>query len=269
MPKGVLVVHYQLVIPDFEVLDPGPFVQRLAGPPPWTATLRPSEAGCELLIEIETDDPSAASQATDVYAQRITEHFVFCLCDYDISQTVTARRLGSPSFQSSAPNTLHVFLGELVLAGEAVTARITNRVKGKEIADALASFSLREAAPTPAFANDLVIARQMYLAGRQVDNAVARFLIVYAALAVFATFKLSTGRLQTRIDAVLKNEDPTVPMHPVPPPRAPGVESEFTRARNTFIHAEDRGRDPGAAMAAIESLAPKFQRLVGRILRKG
>jgi hypothetical protein len=269
VPTGKLNVSYELAIPDFQVLDAGPFAQQIAGAPPWTATFRPSEAGLELLIEIETTDPSAAATAADGYARSLAEHFTFCLCDYDISHSVTVRRLGSPAFQSTDPNTLHVFQEELTLVGQALTVRITRRVKGKSIAGALAEFSFRQTAPTP-WANNLVIARQMFVAGLSVENRVAGFLITYAAVAVFATFKGRTGGLQARIDAVLTAEDPTIPALSRRKISGKTVsETEYTAARNDFIHSDERGRDPKAAMATIESLTPKFQGLVGRILRKG
>ena len=183
----MLTIRYELAIPDFEVRDPGPFVQHLPGPPPWTATLWPAATGFELVIDIETDDAPAAAYAADAYVRRVAEHFTFWICDYDISQpAVTTRRIGSPSFQSSDPNTdpntLHVLSGELVV-GQTLAVRVMNRIRGAEVADALAVFALKEAAPSPAFAYDLEVARQMYLAGLRVDNLVARFLIEYAAMA--------------------------------------------------------------------------------------
>ncbi|HEY2855046.1 MAG TPA: hypothetical protein VGJ18_19475 [Gemmatimonadaceae bacterium] len=270
MPTGILSVTYELAIPNLVVVDRGPFTEEVAGPPRWTATLRPCDAGLELVIEIATDDPSNAAVAADNAARNVAEHISLWLCDRDIIQMVKPRRLGSPSFQSADTNTLHAFLGELALVGEAVTVRVTHRVRGESIAQLLAEFALREAAPTPATANDLVVARQMYIAGLSVENQVASFLITYAAAAVFATFKASTGALQSRIDAVLTAEDPTILTLDRRTASGKTVsETEFTAARNVFIHAEDRGRDPAAAMAKIESLRPRFQALVGRILRKG
>jgi hypothetical protein len=270
VPKGTLSAKYELAVPNFVVLDPGPFTQRLAGPPPWTATLNPSDAGLELVIEIATDDPSQASASADTHARSIADHMTFWLCAHDISQMVTPRRLGSPQFQSAELNTLHVFLDELILVGQAVTVKVTHRVTGQNIANALADFSFRQMAPPPATANDLVIARQMFVAGLSVENRVASFLITYAAAAVFATFKASAGALQSRIDAVLRAEDPTIATFSRTNSSGKTVsETEFTAARNVFIHSEDRGRDPATAMARIESLAPRFQALVCRILRKG
>ena len=270
MPTGILSVTYELAIPNFVVVDSGPFTQQVAGPPRWTATLRPSDAGLELVIEIATDNPSNAAVAADNAARSFAEYMSFWLCDHDIAQMVKPRRLGSPSFQSADPNTLHAFLGELMLVGEAVTVRVPHRVNGKSIAQLLADFALRQAAPPPATPNDLVIARQMYTAGLSVENPVASFLITYAAAAVFATFTASTGALQSRIDVVLTAEDPTILMlHRRTASGKTVSETEFTAARNVFIHAEDRGRDPAAAMAKIESLTPRFKALVGRILRKG
>ena len=142
-----------------------------------------------------------------------------------VKQAVTATRVDQ-SFQGTDPNTLHAFLGELSLVGQGFTARITRRYSGSDIADALADFSLHQAAPPPVTANDLVIARQMSLAALNVDNAVSRFLIIYSALAAFAAFKLGTkGKTQSRVEAILRAEDPTIPMID-PPPQSPKTEKE-------------------------------------------
>jgi hypothetical protein len=270
LPNGTLSVTYELAIANFVVQDPGPFIQQIAGHPPWTATLRPSDAGLELLIEFATDDPSSGLAAADAQAHSIADHLTFRLCDHGVIQRVAPRRLGSPRFQSSEPNTLHAFVGEVVLAGEAFTCQVTHRVPGKSVAGALADFALHQVALTQPVANDIVIARQMYLAGLSVQNPIASFLIVYTAAAVFANFKSRTGRLQERIDATLKAEDPAIAiLTPPPSSKKRAAETEFTAARNNFIHAEERGRDPTAAMAELESLTPRFQILMGRILRKG
>lgn len=273
VPTGILSVTFELAIPDFVVVDAGPFTQQVRGTAPWTATLRPSPAGLELTIEIATgaaDDPADAAVAADNAARSVAEYLSFWLLDYDIVQRVKPRRLGSPSFKSDDPNNLHVFLGELTLIGHALTTKVTRRMKGKSIEEMLTEFSLRQAAPPPATATDLVIARQMYFAGLSAESLVSSFLIIYTAAAVFATFRSSVGTLQSRIDDVLKNEDPRIAMFSGRHRKGkPVQETEFTAARNTFIHAEDRGRDPAAAMARIEALTPRFQALVGRILRKG
>lgn len=119
--------------------------------------------------------------------------------------------------------------------------RITAIPKVKTLQDALSNFSLRLAAPPPVFAADVVVARQMYFAALKVENRASRFLIIYAALAVFSTFKLGTrDRTQDRIDQILTAEDPALPM--TTPHGRTRAETEFTRARNDFLYTQERGR---------------------------
>jgi len=230
--------------------------------------MKPTAAGLELQIQVQTEDPNGASETADSVARELAEYLTFWLCEHDVSHKVVAKRLGPPQFGGSVSTTLHVFLGELVMVGHAVVSKVTRRVNKESIATALAEFSIRQQAPPPVTANDLIVARQMFLAGLGVENRVASFLISYAALAALAAFLKGSGR-QATIDAILRSEDPN--LRTVTRSDASGKttsETEFTAARNVFIHSEDRGRDPAAAMAAVESLAPRFNALVGRIFRK-
>ena len=268
MPKGLLTVNYELAIPDFEVADAGPIAQDIQRPATGTITMKPTATGLELEIQVQTEDPNGAAETADSIARELAEHFTFWLCEHDVSHKVVAKKLGPPEFGGSVSNTLHVFLGELIMVGHAVVSKVTRRVKKESIATALAEFSIRQQAPPPVTATDLIVARQMFLAGLGVENRVASFLISYAALAALAAFLRGSGR-QATIDALLRSEDPS--LLTVTRTDAAGKttsETEFTAARNVFIHSEDRGRAPAAAMAAVESLAARFNVLVGRIFRK-
>jgi len=214
---------------DIHVTDPGPFTTQIRAPRPATAALRPSRRGFTLVIEIETDDPSSASDIADSYAAQLAEHLTLWFCDR-VKKAVVAKRTDR-QFQGADPNTLHAFPGEVVLVGHAMRVRITAVPKVKTLQDALSDFSLRLMAPPPVFAADIVVARQMYFAALKVENRASRFLIIYTALAVFSTFKLgTTGGTQHRIDQVLTAEDPTLTM--TTPPGRTRTETEFTKARN-------------------------------------
>jgi len=270
VPRGVLSVTYERPIKDLEVLDSGPFTQQMSGSASWTGILTPTAAGLELRIEISTDDPSLAAGLADGHAKALADHLTLWLCRHEISQRVVPGRLGSPQFQSNVPNTLHAILGEVTLVGHAVTLRVTRRATGRSITESLADFACRQQAPPPVTATDLVVAREMFLAGLAVENRVASFLISYAALAAFAAFKGGTDRPQARIDNILLAEDPNIKV--VTRTDTSGrtmQETEFTAARNVFIHSEDRGRNPAAALASLEALTPRFNALVGRILLDG
>jgi hypothetical protein len=263
---GKLSATYELPTRDIHVIEPGPFTTQLKGPQPATATLKCSRRGFRLIIEIETDDPTSASDMADSYAAQLAEHLTLWFCDR-VKRAVVARRTDR-QFQGTDANTLHAFPGEVVLVGHAMRVRITAIAKVKTLQDALSDFGLRLAAPPPVFATDIVIARQMYFAALKAENRASRFLIIYTALAVFSTFKLGTrGGTQDRIDRILTSEDPTLPM--ATPPGRTRAETEFTKARNEFLHAEERGRIPATALAIVEGLTPRLQSLAGRILRKG
>jgi hypothetical protein len=235
---GKLSVTYELPTRDVHVIDPGPFTTQIKGPRPATATLKPSRRGFTLIIDIETDDPTSASGIADSYAAQLAEHLTLWCCDR-VKKAVVAKRTDS-QFQGTDPNTLHAFPGEVVFVGHAMKVRITAIPKVKTLQDALSDFSLRLAAPPEAFAADVVVARQMYFAALKVENRASRFLIIYSALAVFSTFKLGTrGGTQDRIDQILTAEDPALPM--TTPPGRTRAETEFTKARNDLLHAEERG----------------------------
>ncbi len=263
---GKLTATYELATRDIHPIDAGPFTMQIGGSRPATATLKRSRRGLTLTIEIETDDPNGASEVADSYAARLAEHLTLWFCDF-VKKALVPKRT-ERQFQGTDANTLHAFPGEVVFVGRAMKVLITAIPKVKNVQDALADFSLRLAAPPPVFAADLVVARQMYIAALEVENLASRFLIVYSALAVFSSFKLGTrGRTQERIDQILTTEDPTLTI--TRPPGRTRAETEFTKARNDLLHAEDRGRSPGSALSTLEGLTPRLQSLAGRILRKG
>lgn len=263
---GRLSVTYELPTRDIHAIDPGPFTTQIKGPRPATATLTPSRRGFTLIIEIETDDPTSASDIADSYAAQLAEHLTLWFCDR-VKRSVAAKRTDR-QFRGTDSSTLHAFPGEVVFVGHAMKVRITAIPKVTTLQDALSDFGLRLAAPPPVFAADVVVAKQMYFAGLKVENRASRFLIIYTALAVFSTFKVGTrGGTQDRIDRILTAEDPTLAL--TTPPGRTRAETEFTKARNDLLHAEERGRTPAPALAILEGLTPRLQSLAGRILLKG
>lgn len=155
-----------------------------------------------------------------------------------------------------------------MLVVDALKVKIVRIPQVKTLQDAMSSFGMRLAAPLPAFAADVAVARQMYFSALSVENRASRFFIIYSALAVFSSFKLGTkGRTQSRIDQILLAEEPTLLM--ASSPGRTRAETEFTKARNEFLHAEESGRTPDSALATLETLTARLQSLAGRILLKG
>ena len=144
----------------------------------------------------------------------------------------------------------------------------------REIDDLANDVALRVIAEEVPTAGQLYTAIDMYAAGLESQNNVVRFLVLYSALALAALFKEgSGGGGQENIDALIqKRNRVTVYPRPVKPRRrgtkraAKSVtETLYTKLRNDLIHAEERGCDPKAAIAAIEKHIGDFQDAVSRV----
>ena len=101
---GKLSVTYELPTRDIHVTDPGPFTTQIKAPRPAMAALKPSRRGFTLVIEMETDDPTSASDMADVYAAQLAEHLTLWFCDH-VKKAVVAKRTDR-QFQGTDPNTL-------------------------------------------------------------------------------------------------------------------------------------------------------------------
>jgi len=111
--------------------------------------------------------------------------------------------------------------------------------------------------PQPPTSAQLYTAIAMYAAGLESQNKVVRFLVFYSALALAALFKWHDGN-QENVDRLVLERNPQLTISPSP--KKPNVnETLYTKLRNDFIHAEDRGRDPAGAIAAIEAEINQFQ----------
>lgn len=166
-------------------------------------------------------------------------------------------------------------VGSVDLVGLAPTVVKEAVLKPEQVTEALRDFEVKTIAPPPVFAADLVTAREMFLAGLQAPDPVVRFLIIYSALSVFASFRWGFGE-QHDVDALIRIADPTVAELPRQrktrrPRKAPAnpttTETIYTNVRNTFVHAADRGKDPVSAADAIRKLVRDFQTVAARALR--
>jgi hypothetical protein len=110
----------------------------------------------------------------------------------------------------------------------------------------------------------LYAAVDMHTVALQSANKVVRFLVLYSALSLVALFKWHDGK-QQKVDALLRWVEPTLPL--VASPRG-GSETLYTKLRNEFIHAEERGHDIASAIAEIEVHAEAFQQIVTKVLRR-
>jgi hypothetical protein len=91
--------------------------------------------------------------------------------------------------------------------------------------------------------------------------------VLYSSLAAYSLFKVGRGG-QAAVDALLAIEDPTLQYVPQPAPRTQ-LETVLTQARNRFVHAEERGNDPLAAMRQMSTLLGHFKALAASIIARG
>lgn len=153
-------------------------------------------------------------------------------------------------------------LGAARLAASAVVATYADRARVEAILQAALNYNRSPAAGS---------VRLMYRLALESPQPVIRYLAVYSVLMLLAEV---TGQakdpnhvVQSDVDAILLAEDRGIPTSP--DPRRPSrSETQFTRARNDFIHAEDRGRDPRQAAREMGALVYRFTNLAGRIVAK-
>ena len=98
---------------------------------------------------------------------------------------------------------------------------------------------------------------------REAQNKVARFLVLYATLALAALFKWQDGK-QQNVDKLLLERNPQLTLSPSP--KTGKDEALYTKLRNDLIHAEERGCDRAPAMSAIEVHIDRFQHDVSLVL---
>ena len=132
--------------------------------------------------------------------------------------------------------------------------------------------ALAEAASLPVRSPIAEAARAMLRAAVATADPTSRYLMLYSVLMFVAE---STGRKrnpnkaanQGDVDALLLGESPVLPRHP-DPRDANGTrqETELTRVRNEFIHAEGRSQNARKAMDDMKVHIWTLQTLTARIV---
>ena len=259
---------YDFVLPTV-VLHGGPFAAHIPSFTSWDIIAKPSPKGLTVEVVVGASDMPAASKLAETCAHRFADFLTLEFAEH-VNERITPERTGQ-EFNSDNGGSVPLLSGEIVMVGSTVTAMLTTNISEEKFSAVVKKFEDHTAlAPPPIIAAELFVAREMYFAALNTSHPIARFVILYSTMAVYSTFKLGTSMKssQERIDAVLTSEDTTLSYYPHPN-RQNKKETIFTAARNDFIHAEERGRNPSAAMTAIESLTPRFRVLVAQILRKG
>lgn len=253
MTIGTFRASYLLRTPGLKLAG---VVEAAAPLGPDHVTISPGDEAMEIAVEFIGVSQADGERRADDFSPTVAalaRHLAVALAGR-LSGPVTKVTLGRSFLADSGDRTFSPGTGALTMS--ALQATLIGILTQKELSDALADFG--KAAGNP----DLAAALEMFHAATQVEHPVARFLVLYSTLAVVARHKCGSGS-QVDVDAVLLDEDPSVPM--VPGRR--GEETIYTAVRNRFIHAEDRGRDPEGASAEIARLTPSFQGLVARVIR--
>jgi hypothetical protein len=167
-------------------------------------------------------------------------------------------------------HTLHTSAGATIVEG-APLAILDTAIK-KALGRAL--FDLK--APAPSFAAPIATARKMFRVAMETDEPVVSYLVCYTALTLLAVFKSGRdahgrGPGQAGVDRLLLQEDGTIACAATTRSGGRTVqETVFTRIRNDFIHAEDRGtQDPAQSANEMKLHLTRFRSLTGSILTKG
>ena len=264
--NGTLTASYELPTPALEFRGT-PLLHPLTSVADARATLERSASGLTLTVEMRTANREGAAAVANALAAEFAKFLTLHLADH-IGAAVVAKRTGV-NFVPDDPTANVLLVEHVSIAFEGPRATLITGLSIDSAAAALTEFDLRRSAPTPAFAADLAIAREMFFVGMTIENLVIRFLTLYSSLALLATFKGGNGD-QAAVDRLLTAEDPSIRTDPPPPSSGKTRhETPYTAARNTLIHAESRGKNPAAAIAEVERITPEFRSLVARILKKG
>jgi hypothetical protein len=223
-----------------------------------------------VMLEVEIGNTDEVSGST--LAIRVAEEFWSLLVAefaYHIKFSSEIKP-GSSTFalsSSSDPTTLRVNVADelSIKVGSDVTLFCPSC---SEITALAKQIDWKLKVPEMPISADLYIARTMFRVGLQFGDKVACFLTLYSATSLASLFK--SGKCsQNAVDDLLKLANPGLPSSPRPSgPRKGEPESLYTKLRNDFVHAEERGKDPVVARIAIETNSAAFQQDVAILLWK-
>jgi hypothetical protein len=227
----------------------------------WSLTTIATPEGLSVQLEKHVQSEADLTHA-DACAERITRYLTLEYSEnagnaFEVTRTAFA-------FAPDDPAQAGTLQPEAIRIGFDISASLTTYISAPDLMDALTKFDLQTAAGPALFSADVEAAREMFHVAMSTPHPVVRFLVLYTAIALFTVWRAGHAS-QRAIDQLLTQHDPTTRICNGPR----GSETEFTRARNALIHAEDREKDSAAAIKEIERLTPAFKRAVGRILRKG
>jgi len=171
--------------------------------------------------------------------------------------------LGRPTFiDASGRETLLINVSDVISFGSTTghTPYAPSEAEINTVASRVRWHLKTPSVPTSA---QLYAAKRMFSIGMQTEDEVVRFLILYSAVALAALFKWHDGK-QENVDKLLQEATPSLVRAPTG--RNGKMETDYTKIRNDFIHAEERAVDPSEPIQKIHQRLKEFQRDVAAVL---
>ncbi len=255
MTTSVLEQVFELPIEGIELSERTPLRMPSQGV---LAELRPGTP-IRLWTEVQGVCEQVAEARSWVLAQLLYQRFLLTFAEHVVR--AAPPRLLTRKFASGDTATATAALD--INAVSAMQMRATVVVAQTAVDEFVRSIELRAVTPQPPTSADLYIAIDMFTAGLEATNSVVRFLIFYSALALAALFKWHNGR-QPKVDQLILAVNPSIPCSTS---HRGQRETFYTKLRNDFIHAEERGKNPPQAIRAIEANLSSFQTDVATVFR--
>ena len=251
MEQGTLEQTYRMVIRGIDL--PGP--QKISVPAKSVKATIDYQDAFILRIEIDDTTRDAGSALADQMAQEIYERF---LLEWAVNVELSAAPQVFESSFTSKDSTAEAKTATVKPVGEgALIARGTVTPPQWKFEKLAWEVEIRLRTPQLATSAQLYTTIKMFSVGMQSDDKVVRFLILYSAITLAALFKHHV-RTQEKVDELLKAVNSTLPINPTG--KGGKLETLYTKLRNDFVHAEERGYDPEGARRDIEQHIMDFQR---------
>jgi hypothetical protein len=211
----------------------------------------------------------------DVALRMVREVYTFLLRAYagniDRAEAPTVVDESPPPPTGGGPQLAQEFRATLRLTGK--LSRVFILGEGRVTA-LVQEVQVRLDAPAPAFAAQLYIALGLFASALQAEDPAVRFLILYDCIHLFAEFKLGGQQGQLDIDSLITAAEPRVHVAATGRLFTSGkkkgtraMETRYTKLRNDFVHAHERGADPETARNEMGAKLGDFQATAARILR--
>jgi hypothetical protein len=223
--------------------------------------------GPELRLSVTLDAPRemVALERAQEIADAVYERMLLDLTKYVVGSTRPVRENHTFTDPAGGSTSVGRSVGMAVMIGDGVASLDPVLLVKPALDRALSDVEVGQ----PAVAEKINSARAMFRVAMQTPDPVASYLICYSALQLVAPCNPRAKRSeQSDVDDLLIAEDDHVKRLQVTLDDGKSkCETPFTTARNRFVHAEGRGKDPEGAAREMSDLLRAFRELTARILR--